>query len=127
MKLLSGAAFMVVLCVQPMTAEAEAITVNDDMSLTIEKPIQQIIDHFRLGKQDAALSKRAAAGFTFVSTCHGVGFNNSAGAIELIMGADPDVPYQAAALAMLGVYARSAFGRANSAVCAKAYNDATTQ
>jgi hypothetical protein len=47
------------------------------------------------------------------------------GAIQLIMAADPDVPYQAAAIAMLGVYSRTGFGRQSSAICTKVYHDAT--
>jgi hypothetical protein len=127
MRRLNRAALVVLLCVQPMTAGAEPVNVPDDASLTVDKPIQQIIAHYRLNKEEAALSKRAAAEFAYVGMCRGVGLSNSMGAISFIMGADPDVPYQAAALAILGVYTRSAFGRQNSAVCAKVYDDATKQ
>lgn len=118
---------MVLLCVQPMTAGAEAVSVPDDGSVTVDKPIQQIIAHYRLNKQEAELAKRAAAGFAYIGMCRGVGFSDAAGATSLIMGADPDVPYQAAALAMLGVYTRSAFGRQSSAACGKVFDDATKQ
>jgi len=127
MRLLSGAAFLVLLCVQPMTAAADAVSVPDDGLLTIDKPIQQITAHYRLNQQEAELAKRAAAGFAYVGMCRGVGFSDATGAISLIMGADPGVPYQAAALAILGVYTRSAFGRQSSAACARVYNDATKQ
>jgi L-serine deaminase len=110
-----------------MMAGAEPVDVPSETSLTVDKPIQQIITHYRLNQQEAALSKRAAAEFAFAGMCRSVGSSNSMGAISLIMGADPDVPYQAAALAILGVYTRSVFGRQNSAVCAKIYDDATKQ
>jgi hypothetical protein len=127
MRHLYRAALVALLAVQPMTAAAEAISVPDDGSVTVDKPIQQIIAHYRLNKQEAELAKRAAAGFAYVGMCRGVGFSNATGAISLIMGADPDVPYQAAALAILGVYTRSAFGRQSSAACARVYDDATKQ
>jgi hypothetical protein len=41
------------------------------------------------------------------------------------MAADPDVSYQAAAIAILGVYTGSCFGRQSSAACAKVYDEAT--
>ena len=115
------------MCVRPMTAGAEAVSVPDDGSLTVDKPIQQIVAHYRLNKQEAELAKRAAAGFAYVGMCRGIGFSDAMGAISLITGADPDVPYQAAALAILGVYTRSAFGRQSSGACAKVYDDATKQ
>lgn len=110
-----------------MAARAEAVSVPDDGSVTVDKPIQQITAHYRLNTQDAELAKRAAAAFTYVGMCRGVGVSDAMGAISLIMGADPDVPYQAAALAILGVYTRSAFGRDSSAACAKVHDDATKQ
>ncbi|WP_156937091.1 hypothetical protein [Bradyrhizobium sp. WSM2254] len=127
MRRLNKAALVVLLCVQPMMVRAEAVSVPDDGSLTVDRPIQQIIAHYGLNKQEAGLAIRAAAGFAYVGTCRGVGFSDAMGAISLIMGADPDVPYQAAALAILGIYTRSAFGRQSSAACAKVYDDATKQ
>ena len=125
MRLVRSAALLVVgLTIQAVAAKAEAISVPDDITLTVDKPIQQIIAHYRLDEQSATLSRRAAAGFAFVGMCHGVGFPDAMGAIQLIMAADPDVPYQAAAIAILGVYTRTAFGRQNSAVCAKVHHDA---
>ncbi|MCG2665313.1 hypothetical protein ACFPFP_00020 [Bradyrhizobium sp. GCM10023182] len=124
---LSRAALVVLLCAQPMAAGADAVSVPDDGLLTVDKPIQQIIAHYRLNEQQAQLAKRAAAGFAYIGMCRGVGFPDATGAISLIMGADPDVPYQAAALAILGVYTRSAFGRSSSAACARVYDDATKQ
>lgn len=119
------AALVILLCLQPMTARAGAVSVPDDGAPTVDRPIQQIIAHYGLNKQEAELAKRAAAGFAYVGTCRGVGFSDAMGAISLIMGADPDVPYQAAALAILGVYTRSAFGRQSSVACARVYDDAT--
>ncbi|MCS3451905.1 hypothetical protein M2222_008318 [Bradyrhizobium elkanii] len=125
MRRLKRAALAVLLCIQPMTVRAEAVSVPNDWSLTIDRPIQQIITHYGLSKHEAQLATKAAAGFAYVGMCRGVGFSDAMGAISLIMHADPDVPYQAASLAILGVYTRSAFGRQSSAECAKIYEDAT--
>jgi hypothetical protein len=118
---------IVVVCAPPNMARAETVTVPDDWSLTIDKPIEQIINNHRLNKQQADLAKRAAAGFAYVGMCRGAGLSGETGAVSLIMQANPNVPYQAAALAILGIYTRSSFGRQNSAVCARVYDDATKQ
>jgi hypothetical protein len=49
-----------------MTAGAEAVSVPDDGSLAVDKPIQQIIAHYRLNQPEAHLAQRAAAGFAYV-------------------------------------------------------------
>jgi hypothetical protein len=127
LRLAKTASVVVVLCAPPSTARAETVTVADDWSLTIDKPIEQIIYNHRLNKQQAGLAKRAAAGFAYVGMCRRAGFSGETGAVSLIMQANPEVPYQAAALAILGIYTRSSFGRQNSAVCARVYDDATKQ
>lgn len=112
------------LVIQTAATNAAAVAVPDDMALIVDKPIRQIAAHYGLNEQQASLARTAAAGFAFVGMCRGVGFPDAMGAIQVVMGADPDVPYQAATLAMLGIYTRIAFGRQNSAACAKAHDDA---
>jgi hypothetical protein len=104
---------------------AAAIDAPSDSEYTVDKPVRDIAALHRLDRQETILARRAAAGFVFVGMCHGVGFPDSMGAIQLIMGADPKVPYQAAALAMVGVYARAGFVRQEKHACAKAFEDAT--
>jgi len=125
MNLVRSAALLVSLTIQAATAREAISVVPEDMTLTVDKPIQQIIAHYGLDEQRATLSKRAAAGFAFVSMCHGAAFPDAIAGIQLVMTADPDVPYQAAAIAMLGVYTRTtAFRHQTSAVCSKVYDDA---
>lgn len=127
MRRLNWVPILIALSIRPMAAAAEAITVPVDLSQAIDKPIQQIVAHYGLNQQEASLARKAAAEFTYIGLCRGVGSSSAAGATSLIMRADPDVPYQAAALAIVGVYTRSAFGRQNSTVCEKAHDDATKQ
>lgn len=96
----------------------------EEYAVSIDRAIAEIAVQNHLTEQSADLAKRAAAGFVYVSVCEGTEFDDAVGAIQFIMGAHADVPYEAAALEAIGVYVRASFGRKNTALCAKALLDA---
>lgn len=96
----------------------------DEYAVSVDKVVAEIAVQHHLTEQSADLAKRAAAGFVYVSVCEGTEFDDAVGAIQFIMAAHADVPYEAAALEAVGVYVRAAFGRKNPALCAKALLDA---
>ena len=101
-----------------------AIDLETDWS-QFDTVMVKITTNHSLDAQASRLARRAAAGFFYAGACKGVGFEDAMDAIAIIKAADPGIPWQAAALEMLGVYSRVSFGPTDNTICAKAFQDAS--
>lgn len=105
-------------------AAAAPVDVERDPIWTFDRPVIEITVAHGLSAQQGILARRAAATFVYVGMCRGTGVKDVIGAIQMIMAASPDRPIEAAALEMLAIYTRAAFGRDDSWVCERAREDA---
>lgn len=103
---------------------AAAVDAPADLTHAIDVPIRAIIAAHQIEPPFDRVARRYAATYVYTIICRGVGVEGFRAA-EAVMQADPKVPYQAAVLAILGIYVRAMPSGSNPAVCAKAFEDAT--
>lgn len=105
--------------------QVAASDVERDRVWLLDRPVLEITVARGLTAQQGLFARRMAATYVYVGMCRGSGMSNTLGAVQMITVADPTVPLEAAALEMLGIYTRVAFGRQDSWLCDRAFEDAT--
>lgn len=110
-----------------LAIQIAAVDVPADLTLTIDAPITAAIAAHRLEPPFDRAARTYASTYVYTVICRGVGVADGFRAAEVVMQANPSVPYQAAVLEILGIYVRAMPNGVNSAVCAKAFENATAK
>jgi hypothetical protein len=94
-----------------------------DAASATKESIAKVQAAMHLSDSDYKLAVAAASAFVYVGPCEGTKLPNddAVAAMQLIIGADPSIPYQAAALEMIGLFMRSNLGRPIPSLCALAF------